>query len=756
MAAELEEMPPGSARLRFTGGCLYAILTRAALVRVRAWLAQPTWLLVAFSLGILIAVLDRTSATRATMWLALLLGSLGMGWCRPGAAWRWGVLLATGIPFLAAAAPSGGPYAFDRADAFYGVPFSVLFSSLAALCRRRSGLAVSGILAAAMLPGWADTLDAQAARPRELTAADLSDFAEAVFAAYLAHSPEPSLAFVVVKDDSILFARGYGSEDPAGSRSVDPEHTVFWLASLSKLVTTDAVMREYERGRLLLDAAASRYLGWELPSHRGWPRITVRDLLTHTAGLDAPFMLGTVDEPSRLTPLIDHLQALRWRAGSRPGEVLRYSNYGMALAGAIVERVSGTPFAQYVEGEIFGPLRMTRSSFRQPMPPELVRRLASAGTGDQVDYLLAAPAGAMVGTAADMSRFLISQLQTAGPREHSLQLMHTTGWRLHPQVPGVGLGWFETTLGGVNALYHTGARHHFSVAWIEPTRRLGVFLVHSMRQGGPFQDLRTTVIRGFVERYLEPDPVPASTPPALTEEGIFRPQILSTTTVERAGYMFLDTPLHRAAGGTMTLQAPGGLGTITAAPSGGGLFIVRDGAQAGMRLGFVERNGSVRLALGGTLLDPITLLRLSWWERGLVHATALALGAGSLAVGAVVHGVRVVRRRTRGVSAMGRAPWTVIMGAGLALILALVAFPVVVATTPEAGAAEHMRAGLRVVLALLSTTAVLGLALPVVTIVAWRGAGAGRLNRVMLILLSLCGLAVSAILWHYRLVGVQL
>jgi hypothetical protein len=220
--------------------------------------------------------------------------------------------------------------------------------------------------------------------------------------------------------------------------------------------------------------------------------------------------------------------------------------------------------------------------------------------------------------------------------------------------------------------------------------------------------------------------------------------------------MFLDTPLHRAAGGTMTLQAPGGLGTITAAPSGGGLFIVRDGAQAGMRLGFVERNGSVRLALGGTLLDPITLLRLSWWERGLVHATALALGAGSLAVGAVVHGVRVVRRRTRGVSAMGRAPWTVIMGAGLALILALVAFPVVVATTPEAGAAEHMRAGLRVVLALLSTTAVLGLALPVVTIVAWRGAGAGRLNRVMLILLSLCGLAGSAILWHYRLVGVQL
>jgi len=120
-------------------------------------------------------------------------------------------------------------------------------------------------------------------------------------------------------------------------------------------------------------------------------------------------------------------------------------------------------------------------------------------------------------------------------------------------VPGVALGWFETHLGGVHGLYHTGARHHFSVAWLGPSQRVGLFLVHSMRQGGPFQNLRTEVVRAFVERYFVRDTPTVLPTGSHAIDGVYRPALLSTTTVERADYVFLDTPVRSNADGSVAL-----------------------------------------------------------------------------------------------------------------------------------------------------------------------------------------------------------
>jgi CubicO group peptidase (beta-lactamase class C family) len=571
-------------------------------------------------------------------------------------------------------------------------------------------------------------------------------------AEYLRLSPEPSLALVVVKDDSILFARGYGSEDPSGSEPVDPEATLFWLGSLSKLITADAVKREIDRGRLSLDAAAGNYLGWPLPSRAGWQAVTVRNLLTHTSGLDEPFMAGTAERPEELVSLARYLSRVRWRAGRPPGEVLRYSNHGMALAGLLVERVSGTPFAEYVEREIFGPLAMRHSSFRQPLDPELSRRLAVAGTDARADFLLPAPAGAMVGTAGDMGRFLIGQLDTAGPRAASLREMHATQWRGHPAVPGIALGWFETRLGEVNGLFHTGARHHFSVAWIVPSHRIGVFLVHSMRQGGRFQHLRATVIREFARRYLAPDTIPVVPDSSAAVAGVYRPMLLSTTTVERVGYLALDVPVRVAEDGSVTLRAPGELGTVRAQPAGGSVFEVRNGPQAGLRIGFGSGDGPVRIALGGTLLDPVTLIRLSWWERGLVHGVALGGAALVLTLAGAGYGIRALRRRRQGGPAGRGEPWPFVTAAGAGFALALAAFITAVLTTPEIGAAAHMRNGLWIVLALLSVAWACCLAIPVAAVLRWRP-GHGRITWS---LLSLAALLAAGLLWHYRLIGFRL
>ncbi|HXV86745.1 MAG TPA: serine hydrolase domain-containing protein [Gemmatimonadales bacterium] len=613
-------------------------------------------------------------------------------------------------------------------------------------------------VAVTVAPWHAAAAQAPAPRPA-LTTADLAAFADSALADYLRHSAQPSLALVIVKDEAVLLARGYGAEDAGGSRPVDPDSTMFWLASLSKLVTTDAVLREVERGRLSLADPAEAYLAAPLPTHRGWRPVTVLDLLTHTHGLDEPFMMGAADDLAAVVPLGEYLAGLRWRAGTSPGDVLRYSNHGMALAGYLVERASGRPFAEYVEQEIFAPLGMTRSTFRQPVPDDLARRIAVAGTDQARDYLLPAPAGAMVGTASDMGRFLMAQLDTAGPRAASLRDMHATHWRGHPDVPGVGLGWFETRLGGVPGLYHTGARHHFSVAWMAPTQRVGLFLVHSMRQGGPFQDLRTRVVRGFAQRYFAGDapvsPTAARRPGNVN--GVYRPALLATTTVERAGYLLLDTPVRLARDGNVSVHAPGGLGTVLAHPAGGDVFEVREGPQAGLRFGVVATaDGRPRLAMGGTLLDPVVFTRLDWWQRGALHAAWLIAACLALVLGGAVHAVRRLGAWRRGLAVAANPAWLAVLASGGALVLAVLIFAVLIATTPDVGAAEHMRSGLRAVLAPLSAAAVLGGALPLATAAGWRRGGEGTAGRAALCLLSLAGVVAAVLLWHYRLVGFQL
>jgi uncharacterized membrane protein YidH (DUF202 family) len=336
--------------------------------------------------------------------------------------------------------------------------------------------------------------------------------------------------------------------------------------------------------------------------------------------------------------------------------------------------------------------------------------------------------------------------------------MHTTQWRIHSSVPGAALGWFETNLGGIPALYHTGARHHFSVAWLSPSHGVGIFLVHSMRQGGPFQHLRTNVVRAFVERYFVPDmhQGQASTQPELPD-GIYRPEILSTGTVERAGFLFLDTPVRTSATGTITMHAPGGLGTIIAESIGDDAFEVRAGPQAGLRMGLVRDHGRVeRIAMSGTLLDPVVFTRLNWWQRGLVHAVVLMIACVAIVVAGSVHGVRRFVRRRRGAERDEHPAWQLVIAAGVLLVIAVLAFVATLVTAPDIGAAAHMRGGIRAVLLLLSAVAMLCGALPIVTFVAsWRRQERAPLD-VSLNLLSLAGVIVAALLWHYRLVGFNL
>ena len=137
--------------------------------------------------------------------------------------------------------------------------------------------------------------------------------------------------------------------------------------------------------------------------------------MTHTAGFEDRNFGSYARSAADLLPLGTYL-ALRMPARIfPPGEVSAYSNYGAALAGYIVERVSGVPFEKYVETSILDPLGMDSSSFRQPLPPVHAVRLARGYRASlepgQFEWDQAVPAGAFSTTAADSGRFMVAHLQ---------------------------------------------------------------------------------------------------------------------------------------------------------------------------------------------------------------------------------------------------------------------------------------------------------------------------------------------------------
>ncbi len=180
----------------------------------------------------------------------------------------------------------------------------------------------------------------------------------------------PGATVSVVKDGQLFFAKGYGSADLQEGRPVNAQTTLFRIGSVSKPFTATAVLQLAEQGKLNLHADVNIYLKtFHLPATYPEP-ITLAHLLTHTAGFESR---ATGMEAARTTSDLEPLgQLLAEHIPARvrpPGELTAYSNYGYALAGYIVEQVSGMPYAQYVEQHIFQRLRM-RSS------PHLSRWLA--------------------------------------------------------------------------------------------------------------------------------------------------------------------------------------------------------------------------------------------------------------------------------------------------------------------------------------------------------------------------------------------
>ena len=177
----------------------------------------------------------------------------------------------------------------------------------------------------------------------------------------------PARVVAVVKNGEVIFAKGYGFADVEKHKPVDAERTMFRPGSISKLFTWTAVMQLVEQGKLDLDHDVNEYLDFKIPPRADGP-ITLRNIMTHTPGFEEQIKALIVSDPKRLVPLKVYAEQKTpvriFKAGSTPA----YSNYATALAGYIVERISGQPFDDYIDAHLFKPLEMTHATFRQPLP----------------------------------------------------------------------------------------------------------------------------------------------------------------------------------------------------------------------------------------------------------------------------------------------------------------------------------------------------------------------------------------------------
>lgn len=401
---------------------------------------------------------------------------------------------------------------------------------------RRTALALAGAAVVATLaacaPGQAAAPDApppQAASEAGLTRADVDAWLDGTVPEALEEGRIAGATVAVVHDGEVVTARGFGAADVAAGTPVDPERTLFRVGSVSKMLTATAVMQLVERGEVDLDTDVEQYtrLGLDLPHP-----VTLRHLLTHTAGFEervAGLIGAEGTTPDLRRSLVEAPPAQVYEPGTTPA----YSNYSNALAGYVVEAVSGQPFEEYVAEHVLAPAGMGSSSFAQPLPDDLADDVAQGyATSDDeplgFEVVGQPPAGAFSATATDMARFMLAHLGHADGGEEILSAA-TRDLMQRPALDAsmlgalaqgerMGLGWFDESRNGHRVVGHGGdtiAFHSHLQLW--PDDDTGVYLsLSSTGVGSAAYLLREDLLAAFADRYFPADGATTSTVDAAT------------------------------------------------------------------------------------------------------------------------------------------------------------------------------------------------------------------------------------------------
>jgi CubicO group peptidase (beta-lactamase class C family) len=502
--------------------------------------------------------------------------------------------------------------------------------------------------------------------PKELEA-----FIDGIFGVVMKEQHIPGAVFVYVKDGAIFLSKGYGYADVEKRTPVLPGRTLFRVASVSKLFNATAVMQLVEQGRLDLAADVNSYVTRpQLDATFPGP-VTLAHLLTHTAGLDERSIGMAARTKTEQRPLGEYLAERMPPRVMPAGDNVSYSNHGTALAGYIVQIVSGVPFSEYMDAHVFRPLGMEHSSF--DLPDDRAGDLAmgyriEAGMPVPVpyDYLQIPPAGGLATTGEDMARFMIAHLQRGRfgemriLEEATAEEMHRLRFKHHPRLTGgIAIGFFVDERNGMRALVHGGDLPGFaSLLALFPDRGVGYFVSCNADDA----TLRTKLADQLTERYFPKLEVKTPDPPADFASragrfvGRYRYNRYSRTSIEKVITLMQETTIkHDGKGMLVLLRDDEPHRFVEIEP------LVFQDVQQGTIVAFREDANGV---ITHFMLNQGIFEKLPWWEQSWFHfgyiAIALAVYAVAIAVWPIAAGIAWLRGRTgRGGKWIGALGWFV-------------------------------------------------------------------------------------------------
>lgn len=424
-------------------------------------------------------------------------------------------------------------------------------------CARLVSLAFLAALVALMplLPCAAQPMKVLASPPHvgPTDPEELEVFLDEFFSRQMEISHIPGAVFVLVKAGEIFLAKGYGYANIEEGRPVVPDQTLFLPGSVGKLFTALAVMQLVERGKLDLDEDVNSYLDdFRLPDTYPKP-VTVGDLLAHTGGFDERLLGSAASTPEELLPLGQYLAENMPPRVMPAGDNVSYCNHCYALAGYLVEKVTGIPWERYIDENILQPLEMSHSTCQQPPPSEwaphrAVGYMYAGGEYTPVpDPLMnIAPAGALYATATDMAHFMVAHLQKGRYgevrilQEDTFGDLHERGFSNHPLLPAYTYGGFSAfTANGQRILTKSGDGGGFSsMLVLLPDENLGFFVsFNAAIDLFAAEEPRDELLRQFLDRYYPAQEQTVATQPSpnlARVTGNYRWNRLSRTTIEKA------------------------------------------------------------------------------------------------------------------------------------------------------------------------------------------------------------------------------
>ena len=327
------------------------------------------------------------------------------------------------------------------------------------------------------------------AQPNNPSIGRLEEKLDSLIPAAMESEHIPGLAFIIVKDGKTILKKGYGYTSLGEDiHHIRPDSTIFRIGSITKSFTALALLQLADQGRIDLHTDVNKYLKWvKVPETFDEP-VTPIHLITHSAGFDE--LRGRlVFQKDQLIPLDSFLNGRLIRLRP-PGDISSYSTFGIALAGLLVENVSGMSLEEYMKKNIWEPMGMGMTSIDLPEEHEDYVTLGyeyrqGVNVPQPWEWYHTFPASSINSTMPDMGKYLQMLLNKGVYNEKRIlsekmaMAMLTQQLSVHPDIRGFSYGLYEENVAGLKTINHGGDMLGYcSYMSLAPEINMGLYVAH--------------------------------------------------------------------------------------------------------------------------------------------------------------------------------------------------------------------------------------------------------------------------------------